>query len=139
MLKHPETRGFSLTELMIVVSVLSLLWAVIVPPMTSFVRSSRVIGAAETMISDIRSARSLATSERRTYRIELGTSEYRIVQISPPDTVRTRGLPSGVSCSTSDTLSFYPWGLTTPASITISGNGPSTTVQLSATGSATRD
>ena len=137
--RHCDPRGFSLTELMVVVGVVGLLAAVTAPAMTSFLRSIRVNGVANTMIADIRYARSLATSERRMYRVAFGTSDYRIFRVTPPDTVRTRELPGGISCSASDTLTFFAWGLTSPGSITISGNGPSTTVQLSATGSATHD
>lgn len=134
-----DTRGFSLTEQLIVLSVFGVLLASSLPLASSYLRSSRVTGATSVLAADLQHARSLATMKRRTYMITFGATAYSIVQAIPPATIRTRALPPGVVCSASDTATFFPWGLAAPVAITVAGGRSSKTLQLAANGCVTHD
>jgi prepilin-type N-terminal cleavage/methylation domain-containing protein len=134
-----DARGFSLIELLVVIGVLGLLVAITVPGISGFAGSVRVSGAANTLAADLRYARALASAQRKTYAVTFEASNYSVVRLSPAATVRTRALPRGVACAASDTATFFPWGLTTPTTITVSGNGRSNVVRLTANGSVSHD
>jgi prepilin-type N-terminal cleavage/methylation domain-containing protein len=134
-----DARGFSLIELLVVIGVMGLLVAMTIPGISGLIRSTRVTGAANMLAADLRYAHSLASSERKTYAVTFGSNKYAVVRMSPVSTIRTRSLPRGVACAASDTAKFFAWGLTTPATITMSGGGRSNVVRLSATGRVTHD
>jgi prepilin-type N-terminal cleavage/methylation domain-containing protein len=62
-LAPPATRGFTLTELMIVVSIMGLLLAVSVPGIQRYLRSWRLNGEASSMAMSMRAARSAAVNK----------------------------------------------------------------------------
>lgn len=134
-----DMKGFTLSELMIVVSIFGLLVAIGITSATGYMKSSRLIGATNTLIADLYFTRSLATSQQKVYQIAFSGNEYKIFRVSPADTVRTREMPDGVACAASDTATFYGWGLTEPVSITLNGSSTTKTVQLSVNGSVTHD
>jgi prepilin-type N-terminal cleavage/methylation domain-containing protein len=136
--RHGE-KGFSLLELMTVVGVFGVLVAISVPGVASHIRTARLTGASETLAADLRYARSLASAQRRTYAVAFGTNSYSVVRVSQPITVLTRPLPSGVTCSAPDTATFFAWGLTEAATITMTDSHRSNTVRLLATGSVSHD
>lgn len=53
--------------------------------------------------------------------------------------MRTRELPRGVACASTDTATFYPWGLTESVTITVSDSRRSDVLRLSSNGSVSRD
>ena len=134
-----DAKGFSLVELVVVLGIFGILAAITVPAMSGYLRSSRLQGAAATLVSDLRYAHSLASAQRRTFAITFSASSYSVVRLSPFATVRSRSLPRGVACVAPDTARFYAWGLTEPATITISDHGRSSVVRLLTTGSASHD
>ena len=62
-LSHHSTRGFTLAELMIVVSIMGLLLAVSVPGIQQYLRSWRLNGEASSMAMMMRAARSTAVNK----------------------------------------------------------------------------
>ena len=134
-----DARGFSLSELMVVLAVFGLLAAITIPGVSSYIRTARITGTANTLAADLRYARSLASAQRKTYAVMFASNTYSLVRMSPLAVVRTRRLPQGVACTAPDTATFYPWGLTDAVAITVSDHGCSRTVALSATGSVSND
>lgn len=134
-----EAMGFSLLELMVVVGVFGILVAIAVPSVSGYLRTARVQGAASTLAADLRFARSLATSQRRTYAVTFSPDSYTVLRVSPPSPVLRRAMPQGVQCSAPDTATFFAWGLTEAATITVADDGRSSTVRLLATGSVSHD
>jgi prepilin-type N-terminal cleavage/methylation domain-containing protein len=134
-----EAKGFSLLELMVVIGIFGVLLAIAVPGVAGYLRASRLRGAAGTLASDLRYARSLATAQRHTFAVTFAPGSYSVVRLSPPATVLTRQLPRGVACTAPDTTTFFAWGLTQAATITVADEDHSNTVRLLATGSVTHD
>jgi Tfp pilus assembly protein FimT len=133
-----RVRGFSLVELAIVLTTIGLVTAAGVLGMSRYVRSSQFGGAVNTFVSDVHEARAMATAQRRQYRISFQTGRYHVVQITPLDTVLVRPMPRNVTCSSTGTVTFFPWGLTTPADVTITSGSKSRVVRVRANGSVSR-
>jgi prepilin-type N-terminal cleavage/methylation domain-containing protein len=134
-----HARGVTLIELSVVMVVFGIVVTIAVAGTTQMVRSNRLVGTTNTLLADVRHARTLATTESSEFQIRFATGGYSIVRVSPARTAVTRVCPSGVSFAATDTASFYAWGLVTPVTITINGCSGSNVVQLTASGNVTRE
>ncbi|MEQ1831635.1 MAG: GspH/FimT family pseudopilin [Candidatus Eisenbacteria bacterium] len=134
-----NARGFTLIEMLVIISVLGTVMAFAAPPMSRFVRTNRVTGATNTVAGDLRYARSLASSQRRTYEVRVTPTSYSIVCVSPASTVLTRTLDHGVHFAASDTMTFFAYGLTESATLTLLKDDCSRLVRMNSTGQVTRD
>jgi prepilin-type N-terminal cleavage/methylation domain-containing protein len=125
---HPiidSEKGFSLTELMIVMVITGILSGLASVSFLSQLPHHRLNGAARDLVSDLRWARQLALAERQPVSVvlDLETDRYQIERPSQP------GIPVGwvrdlqdrrqgfgeidlVSSSGGQTLTFYPQGTT---------------------------
>ncbi len=132
-------RGFTLLELMVVVTVIGIVAAMSVPAIMGYTNSSRLAGAMHTLVNDIHLARSLASSQRRTYVLRRSGSGYSLASVSPNATVLSRAMPSGISFTAADSSTFFAWGLTQPATITLQHRGKTRRVWMTASGRVTHD
>jgi type IV fimbrial biogenesis protein FimT len=135
-MRRPTSRqtGFSLVELVIVLSILGLLIAIGVPSVMSYMRTSRRVGAAQSLEGDFRYAHVVATTKQKTCIVVFASDHYDVKQVSPATTLLTRTMPRGVSCASTDTATFYAWGLTDPVTVTLSDQHDTSTVRLSSNG-----
>lgn len=136
---QPNVPGFTLLELMVVIGIFGILIAIAAPRVSGLMRSSRLVGASNTLTSDLYYARALANSQRRTFKIEFQANAYTLSRVSPASTIRTRALPRGVAVASTDTATFYPWGLTKPVVYTMTAASSYTVLRLGANGSVSHD
>jgi len=115
-----KKQGFTLIEVMIVVSIIGLLMTLTIPPFSRFLDSNRLRGASNDLIGDIHFTRSLATVKRRTYRIEFQQNRYLIIEDSTDDVVKTRMMPRGFVIVASTDPRFFAWGLAETSNFKIS-------------------
>jgi prepilin-type N-terminal cleavage/methylation domain-containing protein len=99
-----QTAGYTLAEMMIVVSIIGILTAVALPAFSGYLRRTRLDGTRNQLISDIYYARSLAIAQRKTFLI-------RFQNAAPP----------GVTFAASANPNFYAWGLSDASDITLAG------------------
>lgn len=130
--RRDREKGFTLTEMAVLLAVIGIVAGIAVFGTSRMVRSSRLSGAGQTLVADLRYARALATTQRRTVQVLFGTNGYSIVAA---DTVLTRTCPPGVSCTATDTATFFAWGLSVPVTITFANEDGSTVYQTAANGS----
>jgi prepilin-type N-terminal cleavage/methylation domain-containing protein len=132
-------RGFTLLELMMVVALMGAILAMTIPGITSLVRSSRVTGAANTLAADFHYGRMLANQRKQTFVVLFAGGGYRMFRPSTSDTILKRNLPSGMTCSATDTATFYAWGLTDPVTVTLTESGHTSVLRLAANGSVSHE
>jgi prepilin-type N-terminal cleavage/methylation domain-containing protein len=132
-------QGFTLIELTMVVATMGILFAIAVPSYVKFTASSRLAGARNSLMVDMRYARALASSQRRTYELRRSGTGYSLVCLSPSQTVISRILPKDVVFPAPDSTTFFAWGLTEPAAITLQQPGHSTIVRMSSGGQVSHD
>lgn len=137
-MRRDHRSGFTLIEMCVLIAVLGTVLTIAVAGTSRMIRSSRLSGTANVMVADLRYARMLATSQGRNYEIRFQPAGYSVVRVTPAATILSRTCPSGVTCSASDTATFYAWGLTAPVTITLAAAGGSKVIQLGANGSVTR-
>jgi prepilin-type N-terminal cleavage/methylation domain-containing protein len=133
---HPTQKrnGFSLTELMVVLAVASILFAIAYPSMSRYQRTVRLSGAARVLEGDIHNAASIANAQRTTYQIVFQAGSYVVQQASPVNAIQTRQMPPGVTCAATDTARFFAWGLASPVTVTMTNSNGSTTLRILANG-----
>jgi Tfp pilus assembly protein PilE len=137
--RRHRDEGFTLIELVVIVGLIGVLFAMAVPSVSGFLRSSRVTGASNTLVADLRYGRSLASAQRKSYQISFTGSSYTLSAVSPVQTITRRTLPSGVTCSASGTATFFSYGLTTPVTVRMVAGHDTSAVILGVNGSVTRD
>jgi prepilin-type N-terminal cleavage/methylation domain-containing protein len=138
-MRDHRARGFTLVELSALMVVFGIMAAIAVAGTVNLVRSNRLIGTTNTLLADVRYARTLATTECSEFQIRFDPGGYSIVRVSPLRTAVSRTCPPGVSFVATDTASFYAWGLVSPVTVTINGCSGSNVVQLAASGNVTRE
>jgi len=129
-----KRNGFSLTELMVVVAVAGILFAIAYPSMSHYQRTIKLSGAARMLEGDIHNAISIANAQRTTYQIVFQSGSYAIRQASAVNALQTRQMPPGVSCAATDTARFFAWGLASPVTVTMTNSNGSKTVRILANG-----
>jgi prepilin-type N-terminal cleavage/methylation domain-containing protein len=134
-----RAKGFSLVEMSVLMVVFGIMAAITVAGTSQLVRSSQLSGTTNTLLADMRYARTLATTECSEFQIRFAASGYSIVRVSPLRTAVNRTCPRGVTLAASDTASFYAWGLVSPVTVTINGGPGTNVVQLAASGNITHE
>jgi prepilin-type N-terminal cleavage/methylation domain-containing protein len=113
-------RGFTLPEVLIVIVLMGILFAIASSSWFGVVESRRVDSATNQMVSDLRSAHTSATNRLSNWRVEIdtGTPNYRIGPSG--GALSPRSLPEGTKLSTGvSVIVFEPDG---KAQVTGSGN-----------------
>ena len=137
-------NGFTLPEVLIVIVLLALVFAIATSTWFGVVESRRVDSATNQMVSDLRLAHTRATNRLANWRIELdpGTRNYRIGPSG--GTLSTRSLPEGTKLTTAVSIvEFKPDGeaqLTGSGEITVAAddNDPAHVVQINTATSRVR-
>ncbi|MGH7741693.1 MAG: pilus assembly FimT family protein [Candidatus Eiseniibacteriota bacterium] len=128
-------NGFSAVELMVVLIVAGILFAIGFPAMSTYMKTAKLNGAARMLEGDIHNAVGLANAQRRTYMIVFTAGSYVLEKVSPLTTIQSRTMPTGVTCAASDTAMFYAWGLADPITITVTNSHGTQFLRILANGS----
>lgn len=136
-------RGFTILELVIVMSIMALMAAIAIPKIADTMRHNRVNRAAMIVAGDLRTAFSVAARQRAPVRVTVntGTVTYTISDRSTSSTIRSRALGatseyklSAISFSPSQ-IEIFPTGISSaPLTVTVTDGNYSRTVTASAAG-----
>ncbi len=127
--KPKEERGFSLTELVVVLFGGMILLALAVPALDTTLDQYRVVLAAQSVVNQLQFARMKAVSSNESYRVNFpaGTSDYRVETSTGDIVAGPFTLPPGIEWNTEGDsgvtfpgrfVVFLPTG-----SVPASGNG----------------
>jgi prepilin-type N-terminal cleavage/methylation domain-containing protein len=129
--------GYTLTELLIVMMVVSIVMVTAMPPMWATVRGTRLEAARQELIGDLRLARMEAIRRNVSIAVQkTSATSYTI------DSIGARTLRDGVMFSSApETLRFAPFGPVPTGSATyaLRLNGKSGAVRVSTAGNATAE
>ena len=126
-----DKKGWTLLELIIVVTVLGLLSGLAIPTYRSQIKNANLKSAKSNILSNLKLAQSKALSERTLYRVKFdaSTKTYQIGSDPNRDGIftyeTTQNLPQGISFTTASTyFEFSPdHTINTPASGVTITNG----------------
>ena len=132
--RNPQSKGFTLIELIVVMVIVGILAATLIPRF-DFTTSSRtsVGGAAYMIASDIRYAQEWAMANRVSKSV-IFTSGSSVYTFNPINNLDSSGrLPSGVTINNNFTITFNSLGEPTTGgggSVTVNGSGQTNTISV---------
>lgn len=131
-----DRRGFSLVEILVAVSVFSILAAVAVPQFMAFRPKSRLNGAARQIYSELMWARSKAVDENSAFVVTFPTNQTMQIAGSTTKTVNIQSEYSDVTLTSSaSTITFTSRGTASVApTITLTNGAGTKTVTVRITG-----
>ena len=134
MLQDDSSRGFTLLEVAVVVTLLAVTaaWSASVGP--TLLENYRLKLATSNLVAHLRSARQTAIVRGRSVSIAPGAKGRAYLRVTGDGKLEAVGLPSGVSIS-GRKIGFHPRGNASPAgSLTLAGARASTRVVISVSG-----
>jgi type IV fimbrial biogenesis protein FimT len=111
------SRGFTIIELMITITIFAVLLAVGLPNMADFLRNSRLREAGNMALGEAMFARNEAIKRNGIVRLTVSGTQLTVTDESrsPVETIRTRTLPAPVAASgPTQTIEFASAGRTRP-------------------------
>jgi prepilin-type N-terminal cleavage/methylation domain-containing protein len=131
-----DRRGFSLAEILVAVSIFSILAAIAVPQFVAFRPKSRLNGATRQIYSELMWARSKAVDENSAFVVTFPTNQTMQIAGSTTKTVNLQLEYSDVTLTSSaSTITFSSRGTANVApTITLTNAGGTKTVTVRITG-----
>lgn len=127
-------RGFTLTELMVVISLVGIIAAVSAPPIYNYIQSNRLQTGRDRMVADMQYARSLAISSGRLLRFDATEAGYELRDPLSGNVLRSREFDHGLALDAAVTVDFFPWGMADNAVLSISNAAGAVRINVLPTG-----
>ena len=127
-------RGFTLTEMMIVILVIGLMAAATAPPLFRFIQSNRLQTNTDRVVADLQFTRSLAISNGRILRFTATEAGYQVTDPLSGDILREKNFDRGLALDAAVTVDFFPWGMADATVLTLSNRTGDTVVNVLPTG-----
>lgn len=132
--KLPDSSGFSLVEMMVVVLMIGILAGITGPPIFQYLETSQMQTSTDRLVSDMLYARAVAVSTGETHRFSCGRDDYTISNMSTGTVIRQVSFNPKMELDVAQTADFYPWGMAQSSSFVLSQNTQSRKIILLPTG-----
>lgn len=120
-MKRTQRQGFTLVEMMLVISLVGVLAAMSAPPFFRYLASNKLATQADRMVADLQYARSMSVASSQILRFSVSTTGYRLTNPVSGVVLRDIQFGHGLGAAGIATSDFYPWGMADQAVITLNG------------------
>ncbi len=133
-MKRTSRQGFTLVEMMLIISLVGVLAAMAAPPFFRYLASNRLATQADRMVADLQYARSLSVSNSQILRFSTTAAGYRLTNPVTGAVLREYDFHPGLGLDASQTADFFPWGMADPVVFTLSNPAGTKQITLMPTG-----
>ncbi len=127
-------RGFSLIEMMVVITIVGIIAGISAPPIFRYVASNRLEANADRMGADLQYARTLSISTSTILRLTSTQAGYTLTDPLTGTIIRENNFRNGMQLAADQTADFFPWGMADAAVFNLSNSTGTMTVNLLPTG-----
>lgn len=133
-MKRTARQGFTLVEMMLVISLVGVLAAMAAPPFFRYLASNRLATQADRMVADLQYARSLSVSNSQILRFSATEAGYTLTNPISGVVLREYDFGAGLGLAGTQTADFFPWGMADPVVFTMSNPAGTKQITLMPTG-----
>ncbi len=127
-------RGFTLIEMMVVITVVGIIAGISAPPIFRYINSNRLETNADRLGADLQYARTLSISTSTILRFSSNQAGYQLTDPITGTIIRDKVFENGMQLAADQTADFFPWGMADPTVFNISNSTGAMTVNLLPTG-----
>lgn len=133
-MKREQRQGFTLVEMMLVISLVGVLAAMSAPPFFRYLASNRLATQADRMVADLQYARSLSVSNSQILRFSATETGYTLTNPVSGVVIRDNNFCEGLGLATAQTADFFPWGMADPVVFTLTNHAGTRQISVLPTG-----
>lgn len=133
-MKRTSRQGFTLVEMMLVISLVGVMAAMAAPPFVRYLASNRLATQADRMVADLQYARSLSVSNAQILRFSVTEAGYTLTNPISGVVLREYDFGAGLGLDVAQTADFFPWGMADPVVFTMSNPAGTKQITLMPTG-----
>jgi type II secretion system protein H len=133
-MKHAQRQGFTLVEMMLVISLVGVMAAMAAPPFFRYLASNRLATQADRMVADLQYARSLSVASSQILRFSVTAAGYQLTNPISGAVLRDTAFGQGMGLDRNQTADFFPWGMADPTVFTLSNHAGAKLITVMPTG-----
>lgn len=133
-MKRIHRQGFTLVEMMLVISLVGVLAAMAAPPFFRYVASNKLTTQADRMVADLQYARSLSVSNSQILRFSVTAGGYQLVNPVSGVVLRESDFCEGLGLDRAQSADFFPWGMADPTVFTLANHSGTKRISVMPTG-----
>lgn len=127
-------RGFSLVEIMVILTVVGLMAAIAAPPMFRYLQANELQTNTDRLAADLQYARSLAVANSQVLRFTATAAGYTLTEPISGTVIRDYNFKPGLGLAANATADFFPWGMANAAVFNLSNGAGAKQITLLPTG-----
>jgi type II secretion system protein H len=133
-MKRAPRQGFTLVEMMLVISLVGVMAAMAAPPFFRYLASNRLATQADRMVADLQYARSLSVSNSQILRFSVTQAGYQLTNPVTGAVLRDTNFCEGLGLDRAQRADFFPWGMASPTVFTLTSHAGTKRITVLPTG-----
>lgn len=132
--RRARRGGFTLVEMMVILTVVGLMAAIAAPPLFRYVQSNELQTVGDRMAADLQYARSLSIANSQVLRFTATSAGYTLTEPLSGTVLREHDFKPGMALAADATADFFPWGMANATVFNLSNGTGARQITLLPTG-----